>query len=565
MPRHFLPEDFKINSKEDVLPFFQLLIDREVNSAESMLIFLRDVSELEGTVGEDLAWRYIRMTCDTQNEEHEKSYLHFIQEIQPELAPLEDLLNQKIVNSTFTSELDNQEEYHIYLRGLKGAVELYCEENIPLQAEIQSLAQEYASIQGAMSIHFEDKEITMQQAANYLLKTDRTQRATVWDLMHKRRIEDTQKLEVLFDKMVKLRHQVALNAGFDNFRDYMFKSLGRYDYSVQDCLDFHSAIEKHVVPLLKELTEKRKQHLGLVTLKPWDLGVDIDGREPLKPFSDGKDLLEKSLDCLGEIDPFFKECLQTMKSEKLLDLESRIGKAPGGYNYPLAETNKPFIFMNASGNLRDVETLVHEAGHAVHSFLMAPLELNAFKNTPSEVAELASMSMELLSMDGWQYFLNDKTELNRAKLEQIEGIISTLPWIATVDAFQNWIYTHPNHSQSERSAKWLELGKRFGTGMIDYQGVEDALTYSWHKQLHIFEIPFYYIEYGFAQLGAIGMWRFYSQDAKQALKQYKDALKLGYTKSIPSVYLAAGIRFEFSDSYIKELFEFLGKQVASMQ
>lgn len=563
--RNFLPRDLAIRSKEDILPYYENLQNRPIENATEFRQFLRDVSELESVVSEDHAWRYIRMTCDTLNSAYEKEYLDFVQEIQPHLAGPEDAINRKIIESPFAAALENDEAYRIYFRTLRGAVEIFREENVQIQAELQSLAQEYSAIQGAMGITYQDKEYTMQQAGNFLLETDRALREKIWKLMHDRRSQDTEKLEHLFDIMVGKRHQMAVNAGFANFRDYMFKALGRYDYTVQDCFRFHNAIESIVVPMLRKITQKRKTQLGLEVLKPWDLAVDPLGRKPLKPFSTGDDLLNRSLECLKKTEPFFSECIHTMKERSLLDLESRKGKAPGGYNYPLAESNVPFIFMNASGNLRDVETLVHEAGHAVHSFLMAPLEINAFKNTPSEVAELASMSMELISMDGWDSYFDSQTELQRARLEQLEGIISTLPWIATVDAFQHWIYENPEHTGAERKNKWIELSSRFGTGLVDYTGIEDALAYSWHKQLHIFEIPFYYIEYGFAQLGAIGLWKQFSENRTLGLSNYTAALKLGYTRTIPEIYHTAGLRFDFSDQYVSELFSFVNRHIAELE
>jgi oligoendopeptidase F len=342
----------------------------------------------------------------------------------------------------------------------------------------------------------------------------------------------------------------------------MFAAMGRFDYSVEDCKKFHESVEHHVVPLLKEIQMRRLELMKVDQLKPWDTAVDPLNREPLKPFTNGVELLDKGIEALNELDSFFGNCLTTMKEKSLLDLDSRVGKAPGGYNYPLAKTNMPFIFMNATGNLRDVETLVHEAGHAIHSFQMAPLKLNAFKNTPSEVAELASMSMELLSMDGWKNYFNDDTLLNRAKCEQLEGILGTLPWIATVDAFQHWIYENPNHTQEERKAAWIFQQARFSSGVVDYSGYEDAKAFAWHKQLHIFEVPFYYIEYGFAQLGAIGIWKNYHQDKIKALEGYKSFMKLGYTQSIPTIYENAGVKFEFSSDYIKQLMEFVHEQWA---
>lgn len=558
----FIPTDFTIQQPADVEILFQKLLDRTIHSTGEFEKFLIDVSELESFLSEDMAWRYIHMTCDTQNEDFEKAYLQFVQEIQPKIAPFEDKLNQKIVDCQFKSDLESAPEYHIYFRALKSAVDLFREENIPLQADLNTLAQEYSSIQGAMTIDWNGETMTMQKASNFLMETIREVRENAWKLMNQRRQQDAQKLEDLFDKMVAKRHQVAVNAGFNNYRDYMFAAMGRFDYSVDDCKKFHESVEQHVVPLLKEIQIRRLELMKIDKLKPWDTAVDPLNREPLKPFTNGVELLDKGIAALNQLDSFFGNCLTTMKEKSLLDLDSRVGKAPGGYNYPLAKTNMPFIFMNATGNLRDVETLVHEAGHAIHSFQMAPLKLNAFKNTPSEVAELASMSMELLSMDGWKNYFNDDNLLNRAKCEQLEGILGTLPWIATVDAFQHWIYENPNHTQEERKAAWIFQQARFSSGLVDYTGFEDAKAFAWHKQLHIFEVPFYYIEYGFAQLGAIGIWKNYNQDKIKALESYKSFLKLGYTQSIPNIYENAGVKFEFSSDYIKQLMEFVHEKWA---
>lgn len=560
----FIPENFSINSAEDVEVFFTELLNRPIKSIEDFDAFLLDVSDLESSISEDMAWRYIRMTCDTQDKDIEQHYLQFVTEIQPKLAPLEDLINKKIIDCEYIEQRESNSAYRIYFRSLRNAVELFREENIPLNAELNTLAQEYSSVQGAMTIDWDGKTITMQQASNLLMETNRDIREKAWKTMHDRRMLDTEKLEDIFDKMVKLRHQVAENAGFKNYRDYMFASLGRFDYTTQDCLNFHEAIELQVVPLLKAIQQKRLTDMQIPELRPWDTAVDSLNRAPLKPFSNGSELLEKGIKTLGGLDSFFAECLSTMKSKNLLDLDSRIGKAPGGYNYPLAKTNMPFIFMNASGNLRDVETLVHEAGHAIHSFQMAPLPLNAFKNTPSEVAELASMSMELLSMDGWSEFFEDENLLNRAKCEQLEGILGTLPWIATVDAFQHWIYENPNHTREERKLQWEYQQSRFSSGLVNYTGYENAKSYAWHKQLHIFEVPFYYIEYGFAQLGAIGVWKNYHENKSTALDKYKSFMKLGYTESIQRIYEAAGVKFEFSEQYVKSLMEFVHEQWAGL-
>lgn len=559
MAKSFVPATLVVQNADDLKALYNALLKRKINTVNHFLQLLYDVSDLDSFISEDLAWRYIRMTCDTTNKSHEESYLHFVQNIQPELAPLEDSLNQKLVEQPYWNTNDYDNALAIYYRSLKSSVDLFREANIPLQAELSTLAQEYSATQGAMSIDWEGKEITLQQASNLLLETDPETRKKAWLLIQERRQLEADKLDALFTKMIGLRHQIALNAGFENYRDYMFVALGRFDYTAQDCKNFHTSIEKNAIPLLKDVHLLRKSQMKTDVLNPWDLQVDPLQRKPLKPFETGDEMRDKGIAVLNDLDPFFAECLQTMKEKSLLDLSSRVGKAPGGYNYPLARTNMPFIFMNATSNLRDVETFLHEAGHAIHSFQMAPLPLNAFKNTPSEVAELASMSMELISMSAWNRYFAEEENLNRAKTEQIEGVIGTLPWIATIDAFQHWIYENPDHTSDERKAQWKQLLTRFGTGMVNHEGYEHFLDYAWQRQLHLFEVPFYYIEYGIAQLGAIGIWRNYKeQNAQQALEDYKAFMKLGYTRSMGGIYETAGVKFDFSAEYVKELMDFVG-------
>lgn len=563
--RKYLPADFKINDWEGLKVYFEELANRELNDAESFKLFLRDLSELESVVSEDLAWRYIRMTCDTADKELENSYVFFINEIQPNIAPYEDRLNKKIVGSPLKDELANDSAFHIYFRALQNSVELFREENIPLFAELQTLAQKYGTIIGAMSVEIKGETLTLQQASNHLKSTDRELRKLTYETINKRRLESREELDELFDKLIGLRHQVALNCGFANFRDYMHRALGRFDYSVEDCFAFHDAIEKSVVPLCRKIELERKEKLGYDTLKPYDLAVDPLNREPLHPFTDGQQLLSRTIECFKKLDPSFADNLKVMADKGFLDLDSRIGKAPGGYNYPLAESGIPFIFMNAAGSLRDVETMVHEGGHAMHSFLSDHLELNAFKNAPMEVAEVASMSLELVSMQAWDVFLNDPEELKRAEIEQLEGVIATLPWIATIDAFQHWLYTHPEHSRQERTEAWIAIADRFDTGVTDMSGYEKFRENGWQKQLHLYEVPFYYIEYGFAQLGAIAVWRNVQNNKEKGLEAYKRMLSLGYTKGIPDLYREGGIRFDFSEKYVGELFGFVWEQLERLK
>lgn len=556
----FLPEGFTLREVNDVKPYFDKLLTADLTTADQLESWLKQRSELEGFLSENLAHRYIRMTCNTADEEASKDYLYFIEQIQPAIAEWSNGLDQLLVASPARSSFTDK-AYLIYFRSVENQVKIFRKENIPLLADLQTLAQQYAAIMGEMSVVWEGKEITLQQAAKLLQHNDRNLRKEVYSLIAKRRLVEKEKLEDIFDKMVQLRHQVALNAGFENFRDYMFASLGRFDYTVEDCTNFHQSVQKHIVPLSAALDQKRKQEMKLDSLQPYDLEVDTSGKPALKPFNDGKELLEKTISCFGKMDPYFSECIQTMNRFGLLDLDSRMGKAPGGYNYPLTESNMPFIFMNSVGTLRDLVTMVHEGGHAIHSFLTAPLPLNEFKNFPSEVAELASMSMELMSMKHWDVFFSNPGDLKRAKEEHLEDVLKTLPWVATIDSFQHWIYTHPNHTRAERKEEWKKIYHSFSGGVVDWADWQESMEYLWHKQLHIFEVPFYYIEYGFAQLGAIAIWRNFLRDPQKAVEDYKAGLLLGYTRSIAEIYKAAGISFDFSSENISNLAGFVSERL----
>ncbi|WP_430402165.1 M3 family oligoendopeptidase [Fluviicola sp.] len=551
--RKFVSSDFTCESWKSVEGYLLDLQKRDISSKESFKQWLSDKSELEAVLEENMAWRYIRMTINTLDEKLTESYQFFVTEIQPNLAPFEDALNQKMMASPFVKELAADKAYSIYFRGVQSALELFREENIVLETELSTLSQQFGAISGKQMITYQGKELTMPQAANFLKDPNETVRKEVYDLITSRRLKDRGALDDLFNLLIQLRNKVAKNADCADYREYKFKALGRFDYTVEDCLAFHDAIEKLIVPIVKQLNLKKLEKLGKPKLKPWDTEVDPDGLAPLKPFTNGTELLDKSITVFQKLDTYFGDCLKTMKTGGFLDLDSKAGKAPGGYNYPLYESGIPFIFMNAAGAQRDLTTMVHEGGHAVHSFLSRDLELTGFKSLPSEVAELASMSMELLTMELWSEFYTNENDLRRAKLEQLESVVKVLPWIAQIDAFQHWIYTHPTHSTEERTREWLNLSKRFGTGLVDYDGYEAVLESSWQKQLHLFEVPFYYIEYGIAQLGALGVWNNYKKNPAKALSDYKNALSLGYTKSIPEIYETAGLKFDFSQVALEDI------------
>jgi oligoendopeptidase F len=558
--RHFLPKDFVVTDWTRLEPYFKNLQEREITSVKDLEQWLKDSSELEAIVSEDACWRQIKMTCDTENKALEEAFTYFVMEIQPKIQPYADQLNRKLINSPFTKELD-QQKYFTYLRSVKKSIDLFREANIPLQAELGVMQQQYGVISGKMTVTVDGKEYTLQQANKFLENHDRGLREEVYRKIQERRLQDKEQLNDLYTKLVEKRQHVSENADFKNYRDYKFVELGRFDYKPEDCFQFHEAVKQHVLPLVNEIYKRKKAKLGLDTLRPWDVDAEPENVEPLHPFNSGEELLEKSIDCFNSLNPFFAECLKKMKSMGHLDLDSRKGKAPGGYNCPLAESGAPFIFMNAAGQMHDVTTMVHEGGHAIHSFLAHPLELSAFKEYPMEIAEVASMSMELFSMDEWESFFNNKEDLQRAKEHQLERVITIFPWIATIDKFQHWVYLNPQHTLEERSAKWYEILNEFSTSEMDFSGLEEYRKYAWQRQLHLFEVPFYYIEYGIAQLGAIGLWMQYKQNKEAALSNYTKALSLGGTKTLPELYEAAGLEFNLSPAYIKKLMDFVNTEI----
>jgi len=556
LPRHFVPVDFVLSDWNSIEPYFKSLQEKEVNTKDELEQWLLQLSELEAVVSEDACWRQIKMTCDTTDPSLEESFNFFCTAIQPHIQQYADTLNKKLVHHPLVDTLQSK-EYFTYLRSIKKNIELFREENIPLQSELAVMQQQFGVISSKMTVTINGQEYTLQQAAKFLENPDRNLREEAYRKIQERRLQDKAPLNELFNTLMAKRNELAANAGFGNYTDYRFKELGRFDYGKEECFAFHEAVKQHVTPLVKIIYQKKKEKLGLETLRPWDVEAEQDGVKPLTPFTTGKDLTEKTIACFTKLRPFFGDCIKKMEEIKHLDLESRMGKAPGGYNCPLAESGAPFIFMNAAGQMHDVTTMVHEGGHAVHSFLAHPLKLTGFKEYPMEIAEVASMAMELFSMEYWDVFFDNAEELRRAKEHQLERVITLFPWIAIIDKFQHWLYANPGHSNEQRTEQWMSILNEYSEGTVDYSGLETYRSNAWQRQLHLFEVPFYYIEYGIAQLGAIGMWMQYKQNPERALDNYCNVLALGGTATLPQLYETAGLKFDFSPAMIKELMDFV--------
>ncbi len=560
--RIFLPVDIEISSFKDIEKYIQDLLLAPLRSVDDLKKWLAKRSELDSVIEEDKAWLYIHQSCHTNNKEYAKAFADFVEEIDQRYAIHSHQLNTKI--NDYCSTNPYPPEFEVFIRSIRRQIEIFNEENTEILARLEVEEQKYGSITGAMTISYQGKEHTLQQAQNFLKLTERQTRKEVYEFMAKRRSQDYRKLNDLFDSLLVERHKLALNAGFTNYLEYRFTQLGRFDYSISDCEKFHDSVEKQVTAVADALLADRKKRLGVDTLYPYDLDVDADQQPPLKPFGSVKELMEKGIQCLASVDGEFGQFIRIMEENGYLDLDSRIGKAPGGYNYPLHESNVPFIFMNATNNLRDLETMMHEAGHAVHSFLSKDLEFVYYKETPAEIAEVASMAMELISMEHWHHFFPHPDDLKRAKRSQLEGVIKTLPWVAAIDKFQHWLYTHPAHSSDARKEAWMAIEKDFGGTVIDWTEYEDYRSQMWQKQIHLFQFPLYYIEYGIAQLGAIAIWKNYKENPGKTIMDFRTALGMGYSKTLPELYRTAGIEFNFSSDYIESLVRFVLSEIRAL-
>ena len=574
-PTGLVPEDIDATKWDNVRPLFDELADRQVTSKAELEQWLVDRSELEAACSEAQANLYIAMTCDTASDDKRTAYTNFLETVAPKLKPAGFKLDQRQVAMAEQFGLAG-ERYEVLSRDVKADVELFRDENVPIQTEIDKVEQTYTETVGAMTVEFDGEEKTLPQMGVYLQETDRGVREKAWRGIADRRLQDATKINGIYDRLIELRHQMAQNAGHKDFVGYSFAAMHRFDYTPSDCKDFHDAVAKVVVPFKRKLDAQRREKMGVDPLRPWDLAVDPLGREPLKPFKGGVDMVAKSKAAFEAIDPRLAEMFATLGDGSntngpadgaLMDLDSRKGKGPGGYQYMRDRVREPFIFMNAAGLHRDVETMVHEAGHAFHSMMCNDEPLLHYRHSPIEFAEVASMSMELLSMPHWggaNGFYSDQANHNRAIREQLEGSISMLAWIATIDAFQHFIYGNPEHTHEQRTQHWLELDERFGSD-VSWDGLQRERETQWQRQLHLFSHPFYYIEYGIAQLGSLQLWmRSLDEGEAVAIDAYLHALSLGGSRPLPELFEAAGIKLDFSVETIARLAERVEAELAKL-
>ena len=560
-PRSFVPDDADLGNWDDIEPLFKQLLARNIDSTADLEQWLLDNSELGACISEERSERYIQMTCDTADAEKERAYLHFLENIAPLCKPYGDALNRKFADNEYRVALDAK-RYGVLGRAIDAELELYREENIPLQTEVAKLAQEYQKIIGLMTVEFRGEERTMPQMAKYVEEPDRSLRQEAWELLSARRLQEREAIDDIFDKQIGRRQQIAGNAGFDDYRGYAFKAMQRFDYTIEDSERFQESVREFVVPLHRGMAVERLKLLQIDVLRPWDMEVDPLGREPLRPFDTSEQLENGVQQIFSRLDPELESMFASMRAEGDLDLDSRKGKAPGGYMSTRDERRRPFIFMNAAGVHRDVETLLHEAGHAFHAFATQQEPLVEYRHSPIEFAEVASMSMELFADNELDVFYS-ATDAARAKRKHLESIIRILPWIAQIDAFQHRLYANPTHSRDERTALWLELDNAFGPP-VSWSGYEENRASGWQRQLHLFVHPFYYIEYGIAQLGALQLWLRFKQDQGEALAGYRAALALGGSRPLPELFEAAGARFDFSADTIKPLIDAVQEELAEL-
>ncbi|HSI34561.1 MAG: M3 family oligoendopeptidase [Phycisphaerae bacterium] len=560
--RRFVPADLDCADWSQGEPLYQELLGREVSSVTDLRRWLEDFAELDAAFDEFGSRRFIEHSCHTDDVEIKKHYLHWVEVIEPRIKPLYFELQQKLLASPFLAELEAQDRKYVLLaRQWRADVEIFRPANVPLETEVTKLVTKYEELCGDMTVVINGEELTLQQAARFLEEPDRAVRQSAWEGREARRFKDREAVDALFDQVVKTRHQIATNAGLPSFTALIWKEYKRFDYTPEQCAQFADAIERTVVPLAAALDRQHQADMKLPALRPWDTLVDPHGRPPLRPYArdDTDALVSRSRTIFDHLSPALGEEFDSLRVNGDLDLASRKGKQPGGYQCSLEESRRPFIFMNAAGLHDDVVTLLHEGGHAFH-MLAARDELLFTRNAPIEFCEVASMAMELLGADHFGAFYADPADVARAQRHQLQRAIRLLPWVATIDQFQHWLYANPGHTRDDRTAAWLSTWGRFAPP-LDWTGLEAYRANWWQRQPHLFGSPLYYVEYGIAQLGALQLWVKSRHDTHRAIANYRAALKLGGTRPLPELFAAAGIVFDFSEKTLRPLMDAVGEEL----
>ena len=556
-------QEFMSLAWAQIEPYYQELADRPIN-ASNVSAWLADWTHLSRLVYETNERLYVAITVNTADPDAEQRYNAFLDGVRPASQAADQKLKEKLLASGLSLKgLD------VALRNMKAETELFRQENLPLLSEDVKLGAEYAKIVGAQTVVWQGEEVTLTQLSPVYLEADRDAREGAWRLASQRWLADREAINAVWAKLLGVRRQLATNANLPDYRAYRWRQLLRFDYTPEDCRQFHQAIEQVAVPAAARLNEKRRRQLGVDTLRPWDLDVDPLGRPPLKPFETIADLKEKTAAIFHRVDPQLGEYFEIMRRENLLDLDNRKNKAPGGYCTDFPITGRPFIFANSVGVHDDVQTVLHEGGHAFHFFECFRIPYFQQSYAPTEFMEVASMGMELL---GSPYLTRQEggfysaKEAARARIEHLEGCIRFWPYMAVVDAFQHWVYENPQAAANPANcdARWDDLWVRFMPG-VDWSGLEQERMTGWHRKLHIHEVPFYYVEYGLAQLGAAQVWRRALSDQAGAVAAYRRALALGNTVTLPELFAAAGARFAFDERTLGEAVELMERTIDSLE
>lgn len=557
---HFAGASLDAGSLAHLEPLFDDLLQRPVATVAELEQWLRDESELMSRIAAESARRYVRMTCHTEDQDARAAYLSFEQDVMPRVKVLADRLDKRFLGLPALQQLD-ADRYAVLIRRRRTQSEIFREANTELQRQEAELQTRQQSIMGGITVQFEGRAHTLQQMAPYYESQDRDLRERAFRAALAERKQVWGELEDIYDRLIGLRTRMAQNAGFPTYTPFRFLELGRFDYDAEACFRLHDAVEQCVVPAVRRLDATRRQRLGIDTLRPWDLEVDPSGRPPHRPFSTQEELIDICERVFARVDPRFADEFGVLVRGQLLDLMSRKGKAPGGYQYQLEDVRLPFIFANGVGLHHDVQTLLHEGGHAFHSLLCRHFDLLAFRDYPIEFAETASMSMELLGLENLDAAYAED-DARRARKKHLEGVLRILTWIASIDAMQHWIYGHPKHSRDERRAAWVGIRARFAPD-LDWSGFEDALAMGWIQQTHLFNHPFYYVEYAIAQLASLQVWRNYRRDPQRAVEAYRRALALGGSRPLPELFAAAEVRFDMSPQLVGELVDDVMREVAA--